>query len=200
MLKRHFDILASLIGLILFSPLLLIIGVLVKATSEGPIFYRANRVGRFGKPFKLYKFRSMVVDADKIGPGVTGAVDPRITSVGRFLRKTKLDELPQLINVFGGDMSMVGPRPEDPRYVALYTDEQRRVLTVRPGITSPASVRYRDEEAMLIGDDWEKHYIEIVMPAKLVLDVEYAQNSTFWRDLALILVTLVRLVFRRKDA
>lgn len=190
MLKRFFDIVASLGGLLVLSPLLLVLAVLVKATSEGPIFYRANRVGRYGKPFKLYKFRSMVVNADKIGPGVTGAADPRITPIGRFLRKTKLDELPQLINVLRGEMSIVGPRPEDPRYVALYTEAQRKVLDVRPGITSPASVQYRDEESMLTGDDWEKHYIETVMPAKLAIDTEYAQHANVWRDIALILKTL----------
>jgi lipopolysaccharide/colanic/teichoic acid biosynthesis glycosyltransferase len=195
MLKRLFDIFASLVGLIVLSPVLIVIAVLVKTTSEGPIFYRATRAGQYGKLFKLYKFRSMVINADKLGPGVTGAADSRITPIGRLLRKTKLDELPQLINVLRGDMSIVGPRPEDPRYVAFYTEEQRKVLEVRPGITSPASVEYRDEESMLTADDWEQYYIEIVMPAKLAIDVQYAQNANLWQDVIVILGTL-RALFR----
>lgn len=195
MLKRLFDIAASGLGLILLSPLLLVLALAVKLGSSGPIFYRANRVGRYGKHFKLLKFRSMVINADQIGPAVTRAADPRITRVGRFLRRTKLDELPQLMNVLRGEMSLVGPRPEDPRYVALYTDEQRQVLNVRPGITSPASVAYRNEEAMLVGDDWEKHYVEQIMPVKLAVDLEYARNASLWRDVRVILGTL-RALFR----
>lgn len=195
MLKRLFDIASSGAGLILLSPLLLALAVAVKLGSPGPIFYRANRVGRYGAPFKLLKFRSMVINADQIGPAVTGAADPRITRVGRFLRRTKLDELPQLINVLRGEMSVVGPRPEDPRYVALYTEEQRQVLNVRPGITSPASVAYRNEEAMLVDDDWEKYYVEQIMPAKLAVDLEYARNASLWRDVRVILGTL-RALFR----
>lgn len=195
MLKRLFDVVASVAGLVLLSPFLLALALAVKLGSPGPIFYRANRVGRYGTPFKLLKFRSMVIDADRIGPAVTGAADPRITWVGRFLRRTKLDELPQLINVLRGEMSVVGPRPEDPRYVALYTDEQREVLNVRPGITSPASVAYRNEEAMLVGDDWEKHYVEQIMPAKLAVDLEYARNASLWRDVRVILGTF-RALFR----
>lgn len=190
MLKRLFDISASLAGLIVLSPILLFIAVLVKTTSDGPIFYRATRAGQHGKHFKLYKFRSMVSNADKIGPGVTGASDARITPVGRFLRKTKLDELPQLINVLQGDMSIVGPRPEDPRYVAFYTEEQRQVLNVRPGITSPASIEYRDEDSLLTGEDWENHYIEQVMPVKLAIDLEYVKNVSLWQDIRLIFRTL----------
>lgn len=195
MLKRLFDVVVSGAGLILLSPLLLALALAVKLGSPGPIFYRANRVGCYGTPFKLLKFRSMVINADRIGPAVTGAADPRITRVGRFLRRTKLDELPQLINVLRGEMSLVGPRPEDPRYVALYTEEQRQVLNVRPGITSPASVAYRNEEAMLVGDDWEKHYVEQIMPAKLAVDLEYARNASLWRDVRVILGTL-RALFR----
>lgn len=200
MFKRLFDIFASLAGLIILSPVLITLALIVKTTSEGPIFYRANRAGQYGKPFKLYKFRSMVINADKIGPGVTGASDPRITPIGRFLRKTKLDELPQLVNVLRGEMSIVGPRPEDPRYVAYYTEDQRRVLDVRPGITSPASVAYRNEEAMLVGDNWEKHYIEQIMPAKLAVDLKYAQNASIWQDIKIVFETLRHLVLRKKDA
>lgn len=194
MLKRFFDILASSAGLVVLSPVLIVLGVLVKLSSPGPVFYRATRVGRGGRHFELLKFRSMVVNADKIGPGVTGAADPRITPIGRFLRRTKLDELPQLINVLRGDMSVVGPRPEDPRYVALYTDEQRQVLSVRPGITSPASVAYRNEEALLTGADWEQHYINAVMPAKLAIDMKYACSPSLWQDLRIIGNTIKAIV------
>ena len=128
-------------------------------------------------PFRLYKFRRMVSDADKQGPGITATGDSRITRVGRFLRRTKIDELPQLINVLSGDMSLVGPRPEDPRYVTLYTPEQRRVLAVRPGITSAASLAYRHEEQLLAGADWETVYREEVLPAKLAIDLEYLCSS-----------------------
>jgi lipopolysaccharide/colanic/teichoic acid biosynthesis glycosyltransferase len=195
MLKRLFDIVASTIGLIILSPFLIGIAIAVKVSSPGPIFYRATRVGRYGDHFKLFKFRSMVINADQIGPGVTGAADPRITPIGRFLRRTKLDELPQLLNVIRGDMSIVGPRPEDARYVAHYTKEQRQVLSVRPGITSPASVQYRDEESMLTGDDWETHYIQEVMPTKLAIDLEYAQSPGILRDFGIILRTIRAVVF-----
>lgn len=190
MLKRTFDVVASAIGLVVLSPVLLTLALLVKLSSPGPVFYRAVRVGRFGVPFRLFKFRSMVVNADQIGPAVTGAGDPRVTPVGRFLRRTKLDELPQLINVLRGEMSLVGPRPEDPRYVAIYTDEQRKILNVRPGITSLASVRYRNEEAVLAGADWEQHYIEHVLPDKLAVDLEYARSATLWTDVRVIFGTL----------
>ena len=136
-LRRLLDLVASLAGLTLLSPLFVFIALLIALDSPGPVFYRGQRVGRHGRLFRLYKFRSMVISADKQGPGITAAGDARITRVGRFLRRAKLDELPQLINVLLGDMSLVGPRPEDPRYVAFYTPEQRRVLSVRPGITSP---------------------------------------------------------------
>ncbi|MEW6580001.1 MAG: sugar transferase, partial [Chloroflexota bacterium] len=169
MLKRPFDLLASAIGLVFLSPLFALIALLIRLSSPGPIFYRARRVGRCGREFTLYKFRSMVANADRQGPGITTAGDPRVTPIGRVLRRTKLDELPQLWNVLRGDMSLVGPRPEDPRYVALYTPEQRRVLDVRPGITSLASIEYRHEEAVLRGPDWEQRYIREVMPAKLTI-------------------------------
>lgn len=186
MLKRGMDIVLSAAGLIVLSPFLIVIAALVKVTSPGPVFYRARRAGRYGQPFGLYKFRSMVVNADRVGPAVTGAGDPRVTSIGRLLRRTKLDELPQLWNVLRGDMSLVGPRPEDPRYVALYTPEQRGVLNVRPGITSPASVTYRNEEALLQGDNWETFYREQLMPAKLAIDLDYAQHPTLRRDLSIL--------------
>lgn len=190
MLKRAFDLTASAVGLLVLSPLLLLLAAAVAVTSPGGVFYRAQRVGRHGVPFRLYKFRSMVANADKAGPAVTVAGDKRVTPIGRILRKTKLDELPQLINVVKGEMSLVGPRPEDPRYVALYTPQQRAVLTVRPGITSLASVRYRDEESLLTGADWERHYVETIMPAKLAIDLDYVGRATLLTDIGIILRTI----------
>jgi len=191
MITRIFDILASFIGLLLLSPLFALVALALKLDSAGPVFYRAQRVGRNGVPFRLYKFRSMMVDADKRGPGITATGDARITRVGRFLRRTKIDELPQLINVLKGEMSLVGPRPEDPRYVALYTPEQRRVLAVRPGITSAASLAYRHEEQLLAGEDWETVYRTRVLPDKLAIDLAYLERRTFASDLKLILQTIV---------
>jgi lipopolysaccharide/colanic/teichoic acid biosynthesis glycosyltransferase len=191
MLKRGFDIVASGIGLVVLSPLFAVIAIAVHLNSKGPVFYRARRVGRYGKEFRLYKFRSMVADADQKGPGITSANDARITPVGRFVRRTKLDELPQLLNVLRGEMSLVGPRPEDPRYVALYTPEQRAILRYCPGITSMASLVYRDEERLLAGDDWERKYIDEVMSAKLAIDLEYAQCATLFTDIGLIFRTII---------
>lgn len=193
MFKRAFDLTASLGGLIIFSPLMLAVMLAVKLSSPGPIFHRASRVGRMGVLFTLYKFRSMIVNAEQQGPGITASGDKRITPLGKLLRRTKLDELPQLINVLRGDMSIVGPRPEDPRYVALYTPEQRAVLNVRPGITSLASVRYRNEEQALVGGDWEQTYIQKVMPEKLLIDLQYIQNANLWRDLGIIGQTFIAL-------
>ena len=193
MVKRLFDVLVSAMALVLLSPIFLGVAIAIKLSSPGPIFYRAVRVGRHGVPFKLYKFRSMVVNADKIGAGITTAHDPRITPIGRFLRRTKLDELPQLINVLRGEMSLVGPRPEDPRYVALYTEEQRRVLRARPGMTSLASVRYRNEQALLSGDDWETRYIQQIMPDKLAIDLQYIERATLLSDLGVLWQTFLAL-------
>ena len=172
------------------SPLFVLVAFAIKLDSRGPIFYRARRIGKDGVPFRLYKFRRMVSDADKQGPGITATGDSRITRVGRFLRRTKIDELPQLINVLSGDMSLVGPRPEDPRYVALYTPEQRRVLAVRPGITSAASLAYRHEEQLLAGADWETIYRTRVLPDKLAIDLAYLERRTLVSDLKLILRTI----------
>jgi len=195
MLKRAFDVVVSALGLIVLSPLLLICALAVKLGSPGPVLYRASRVGRYGQPFTLYKFRSMVIDADKQGLAVTGAGDARVTRIGRILRRTKLDELPQLYNVLRGEMSFVGPRPEAPRYTALYTVDQRRILDVRPGITSLASILYRNEEALLTGDDQQREqvYIHEVMPAKLQIDLEYVRNPTLTSDIVIIFRTLLAL-------
>lgn len=191
MLKRGFDVVASGVGLIVLCPAFIVIAIAIRRNSKGPVFYRARRVGQYGKEFHLYKFRSMIVDADQQGSGITSAGDTRITSVGRFLRRTKLDELPQLINVLRGDMSLVGPRPEDLRYVELYTPEQLKILQYRPGITSMASLTYRNEEQMLTGVEWERKYIDEVLPAKLVIDLEYSWRATLFTDIGLILRTIV---------
>lgn len=196
--KRLFDIVVSTLGLIVVSPLMLIIAIANYLTAPGPIFYRAPRIGLHGRQFYIYKFRTMVVNADKIGPKVTVSGDSRITPIGRILRRTKLDELPQLINVLRGDMSLVGPRPEDPRYVALYTPYQRAVLNVHPGITSPASVHYKDEQALLIGPDWETLYINEIMPAKLAIDLDYAKHPSLGRDIQIISQTIFALYGKKR--
>jgi lipopolysaccharide/colanic/teichoic acid biosynthesis glycosyltransferase len=191
--KRFFDIVASLFGLVLLSPVLLAISVAVKLQDGGPVLYLGRRVGKDGRIFFLYKFRSMVLGADGMGAGITVGGDPRITRVGQFLRKTKLDELPQLINVLKGDMSFVGPRPEDPRYVRFYTQEQRSVLACRPGITSPASLTYRSEEELLRGDTSLERYRQEILPHKLSIELEYLKTRTLWSDIKLILHTIGRL-------
>ena len=196
-LKRVFDVIASAFGIASTHPLWGFLALAIKWDSAGPVFYRATRVGKDGKHFALYKFRTMVLDADRVGPGVTGRGDPRVTAVGRFLRRTKLDELPQLINVLKGDMSVVGPRPEDPRYVAHYTDEQRRVLAVRPGLISPAVLKYRHEEQMLPADGGlEDTYLSVILPDKLRLDLEYVERQSFLRDLSVV-VSAFKLIFER---
>jgi len=187
---RFVDLLASALGLIILSPLFLTVSLLIKITSSGPVFYWGSRVGKGGKPFRLYKFRTMIADADKQGPGITAAGDSRITWIGRWLRDYKIDEIPQLINVLKGDMSLVGPRPEDPRYIAQYTPDQRQLLNVRPGITSAASLAYRNEEQILSGQDWETVYRTKILPAKLAIDLDYLSGRTFGSDLILILRTI----------
>ncbi len=190
MIKRFVDIFASAIGLVLLLPLFLVVAVTIKIHDGGPVFYRAKRIGYQGKDLLLYKFRSMVQSADVNGPGITASNDARITPIGKFLRKTKLDELPQLINVFKGEMSLVGPRPEDPRYVSKYTVEQRHILDYKPGITSAASLSYRHEESLLSGDDWETQYLTKVMPDKITIDIDYCTTSNIWQDIVLITKTV----------
>ena len=164
----------------------IVAAVAIKLTSPGPVLHRATRVGKDGDHFMILKFRTMRPDTN--GPAITAAGDPRITTVGAVLRRTKLDELPQLVNVLNGDMSLVGPRPEDPRYVALYTGEQRRVLALRPGMTSPAAVVYRNEERLInaAGGDVESIYLERIMPAKLELDLEYVEHRSLWLDVRVL--------------
>jgi len=195
-LKRLFDIGFSLVALIVLLPLLLAFALAVALSSPGGAFFRQVRVGRGGKEFRLLKFRSMRPGSEAKGQLTIGGRDPRITSVGYFLRKTKLDELPQLWNVLVGDMSIVGPRPEVPRYVALYSPEQRAVLSVRPGITGMASLDYVDENELLAKSaDPERAYVDQVMPAKLALDLRYVQERTFGLDLRIIASTM-GLIFR----
>jgi lipopolysaccharide/colanic/teichoic acid biosynthesis glycosyltransferase len=191
MIKRLFDFLSALIGLIVLSPLFLITSLIIKLTSPGPVFHRGERVGLNGKLFNLYKFRTMIANAATLGPGITPQNDTRITGVGRFLRRTKIDELPQLINVLTGDMSLVGPRPEDPRYIAQYTPEQREVLKFRPGITSAASLAFRKEEKMLAGLNWERIYCTEVLPSKLAMDLAYLSHRTLLSDILLIIRTIL---------
>ena len=199
MLKRLFDLVVAGAGLLLLAPLLLVIALWIKLDSPGPVFFRQQRVGRFGTLFRIHKFRSMNGDAPLAGPQLTVGADPRITRAGAFLRRSKLDELPQLIDVLVGTMSLVGPRPEVPRYVAMYPAELRaKVLSVRPGITDPASIAYRDENTLLAGAaDPERVYIEQVMPAKLRFAAQYVDRMSLWNDVRLIGATLRSLWWRR---
>ena len=196
MLKRVFDIVASTLGLVLLSPLLLAIAVWVKVDSPGPVFYRGKRAGRNGKPFGIFKFRSMVTDAEKIGGPSTSDDDPRVTRSGRFIRRFKVDELSQLINVLLGQMSLVGPRPQVVDYVeAHYSPEEMAVFSVRPGITDWASLWNCDEGAFLARfDDPDKAYAEFIHPTKIRLQLEYVNRHSFWVDLKIIFCTLYRIV------
>ena len=197
-MKRLFDIVASGCGLIVLSPLFLILAVWIKLDSPGPVFYRQVRVGRGNKDFRIFKFRSMRVGSDKGSMVTIGEHDPRITRSGYFIRKFKLDEFPQLINVFVGDMSLVGPRPEVRHYVDYWTPEQLHVLDVRPGITDPASIKFRNEnELMEAASDPEKYYIEVIMQEKIKLYLEYVQNHSFLGDIGLIFKTFWVIVKER---
>jgi len=196
-LKRVFDIVCAGAGLMILSPLLLWAAWRIRREDGGPVFYRGERVGLQGKPFRIFKFRTMVVDAEKIGASSTSDDDPRITRIGKILRKYKLDELPQLINVLKGDMSLVGPRPQVKWAVDRYTEEERRLLSIRPGITDYASLRFPNEGEILKGSkDPDKDYMEKIHPEKMRLSLEYLRNRSFWLDLKLILQT-VAAIFRR---
>ena len=189
-MKRLFDIIASGCGLIVLSPLFVILAIWVKLDSEGPVFYRQVRVGYKDKDFRIFKFRSMRVGADKGSLVTIGGRDPRVTRSGYFIRKFKLDELPQLINVLVGDMSLVGPRPEVRHYVDYWTPEQMHVLDVRPGITDSASIKFRNEnELMEKAEDPEDYYINVIMQEKIRLYMEYVDNASFLYDLKLIFKT-----------
>ncbi|MDL1957544.1 MAG: sugar transferase [Candidatus Desulfofervidus auxilii] len=199
MAKRIFDIIASGVGLIVLSPLMLIIAYLIKKEDGGPVFYRGVRVGKYGKPFRIYKFRTMVVDAEKIGGPSTADDDPRITRVGKILRKYKLDELPQLINVLKGEMSIVGPRPEVQFYVDMFTEEEKDILSVKPGITDWASLWNPDEGAILAGSpDPEKTYMEKIRPTKIRLQLKYVKERSFWIDLKIIALTILTVITKKR--
>ena len=197
-MKRLFDIIASGLGLIVLSPLFLILAIWIKLDSKGPVFYRQVRVGYKNKDFRIFKFRSMRVGADKGSLVTIGGRDPRVTKSGYWIRKFKLDELPQLINVFLGDMSLVGPRPEVRHYVDYWTPEQMHVLDVRPGITDPASIKFRNEnELMEQAEDPEKYYIEVIMQEKIKLYLEYVNHHSFMGDIGLIFKTFFVIVKER---
>lgn len=197
MLKRILDILVSVVGLVLTAPLLALLALIIKLDSPGPVFYRGWRVGRGGRLFRIFKFRSMVADAERTGVSSTSDQDNRITRVGRWLRKYKIDELPQLLNVLRGEMSLVGPRPEVPRYVELYTEREKAILTVRPGITDWASLWNADEGAVLAGaEDPERAYALWIRPTKLRLQLEYVDHHNLWIDFKILFYTLLK-IFRR---
>ena len=198
--RRALDVVVSLAGLLVLLPLLALVALLVKATSAGPVLFVQERVGRGLVPFRLFKFRTMVADAPARGPAITVGADPRVTRVGALLRKTKLDELPQLLNVLRGDMSLVGPRPEVPAYVALYGEPERRIFTVRPGITDPSSLLYRDESAVLATyPDPERAYREVVLPHKIAVSLAYADSRTVLSDVGLLVRTALRLLVPDPD-
>lgn len=198
MAKRLFDMVASGIGLVLLTPLFLIVAIWIKCDSPGPVFYRQTRVGKNNKDFRIFKFRSMRLGSDGGSLITIGGHDPRITRSGYFIRKTKIDEFPQLINVFLGEMSIVGPRPEVRHFVDMWTKEQMHVLDVRPGITDPASIRYRNENELLEkSTDPEKYYIDTIMQDKLKLYLEYVENNSLWNDIKLIFQTMYVIVKER---
>lgn len=196
-MKRTIDLILAMLGVILLSPVLAAVALLVRLDSRGPIFYRGVRIGRYGKPFRIFKFRTMVEDAEKVGGASTPEDDPRVTRIGRFLREYKLDELPQILNVITGDMSLVGPRPQVPWAVELYTQDERTILNVRPGITDLASVRFRDEGEILRGSaNPDKDYFEKIHQEKMRLSLEYVREQSLWLDCRILLKTLGAVVLR----
>jgi lipopolysaccharide/colanic/teichoic acid biosynthesis glycosyltransferase len=191
--KRTVDILLSSVGLVIISPLLILISIGIRLESKGPILYRGVRVGRRGRPFRIFKFRSMVQDAERLGAASTNASDPRVTRIGRFIRRFKLDELPQLFNVLKGDMSFVGPRPEVQKFVDLYTEPEKRILTVRPGITDWASIRFHNEGEIIQAsgiEDADEAYARLIRPEKLRLQMKYVDEQSIVTDLKIILLTV----------
>lgn len=189
--KRAFDVVVSLIILVILSPLLLLLALAVKLDSKGPVFYRQVRVGRYGRDFKIYKFRTMVQNADQIGPPLTMGRDPRVTRVGRIIRKCRLDEFSQLLNVLGGSMSLVGPRPEVRRYVDAYTPEYMATLLIRPGVTAPSSIAFKDEDKLLnSGGDPEKIYLEKILPPKMELNLQYMKKISLCKDIKIMFQTV----------
>lgn len=199
-MKRLFDLTVSFIGLILLSPFFLLLAVLIKLDSQGPVFYRGVRVGRYGKPFRIFKFRSMVPEAEKLGASSTGSSDLRVTRSGRLIRKFKLDELSQLLNVLTGEMSLVGPRPEVQKFVDLYTEEEKAILNLRPGITDWASIKFNNE-GEIIGKsglaDPDEAYARLIRPEKIQLQLKYLKEQNLWVDLKIIFATLLTIVDTR---
>ena len=194
MSKRLFDLFFSGVGLLFLLPLLIIVATLVKLNSRGPVFFIQERIGRNFHPFGIFKFRSMAIDASTNGPLITVEGDKRVTRIGKYLRKYKIDELPQLINVFIGDMSLVGPRPEVKKYVDLFRKDYERLLTVRPGITDPASITFSREESVLLASaDWEKDYVEKILPEKIRLALTYLEHPSILTDVKLILQTFLKI-------
>jgi lipopolysaccharide/colanic/teichoic acid biosynthesis glycosyltransferase len=194
-LKRAFDIVAALLGLIVLSPLFAIVALIIRLQDGSPIFFRQERIGRGGTPFRMWKFRTMVRHAEHLGAPLTVGRDPRITAIGHWLRKLKIDEFPQLINVLKGEMSLVGPRPEVAKYVVMYSPHQQRVLDLIPGITDPSSIRYRNEsEFLATSPDPERTYVEIVMPDKIRINLEYAEGASAWSDVVVVLQTIMKIM------
>lgn len=193
--KRIFDLLWTVLGMLFLWPFFLVIALLIMLDDRGPVFYRQERVGLHGRPFRMWKFRTMVTDADKVGKRLTVGRDPRITRVGYWLRKLKLDEFPQLFNVLAGEMSLVGPRPEVAEYVERYTEAQRRVLSVPPGITDPASIQYSNESELLAESaDPEATYINEIMPEKIRINMEYVNEASVVSDFKVVLRTLLKII------
>ena len=191
MLKRLADLVFASVGLVVLLPVFAVIAAWIRLEDRGPVLFRQQRIGWKGKPFQILKFRTMVAGADQVGPALTAARDARITRAGKWLRKTKIEELPQLVNVLRGEMSLVGPRPEVPRYVDRYTPEQRKVLELKPGITDPASIKYRKEEELLSAvADSERFYIDKLLKDKIRINLDYASQASFLTDLRTILQTL----------
>jgi lipopolysaccharide/colanic/teichoic acid biosynthesis glycosyltransferase len=194
-IKRSFDFVAALTALLMVSPILMILALIIKSGSAGPVFYRGVRIGRHGVPFRIFKFRTMVIDAEKLGGSATAEDDPRITPIGRFIRRHKLDEFPQFLNVLAGDMSLVGPRPEVKKYVDMYTEEEKAILELRPGITDWASIWNSNEAAVLEGShDPEKTYEELIRPTKLALQLFYVRNRSWTDDVKILFHTLCKLL------
>jgi lipopolysaccharide/colanic/teichoic acid biosynthesis glycosyltransferase len=198
--KRTLDIVLAAAAIVVTAPLWAVIALVIRLSSRGGVFYKGLRVGKDGRLFSMYKFRTMRHDAQRLGPRITARDDPRITRVGRILRRTKLDELPQFLNVLRGEMSLVGPRPEVPEYVALYDERQRQVLSVRPGITGPTQLIYRDEEQLLSHAHAEDRYSMELLPRKLEMDLQYVQTQSFSWDLWLLLATIGRLPRRSRQS
>ena len=198
MLKRAFDVVCAVIGLLIFGVPMLAVAAWIKLDTAGPVFFRQERVGLHGKLFRIHKFRTMAVDAERSGPQLTVGADARVTRVGRVLRANRLDELPQFLDVLAGDMSLVGPRPDVPRYVEQWPPALReRVLAVRPGITDPASLQFRDEATLLArAADPEREYVDVILPRKLALAADYADHASLWTDLAVIVRSVGVLLFR----